>query len=868
MDALRDCPGNHQLDSWIRGLLIEEQSAAIEEHLRACEACQRQTRELHHSDTLADAIRQQAAQPEDQSVHPELGKVMQRLREQSLIGTQSIDVAGTQIIPSGSGTKSSNDRTEFLSGLRPAEAPDELARLDGFRLLKLLGHGGMGAVFLAEDIRLKRRVAVKLLRPEFADRQAATERFLREAQAVAAVRHENVVAIYQVGQDQGVPFLAQELLEGETLDNRLKREGALPITDAIAIGQQIAQGLAAAHARGLIHRDIKPANVWLEGLHRDSYESSQGSIQTIYEGSDVLPGAAHSGSAEDIRVKLLDFGLARALNDTEVLTQPGVLLGTPAYMAPEQARGEVVDQRADLFSLGGVLYECVTGRRPFNGSTPMSILHALAVDTPASVESLRSDVPGELSYLIEQLLVKDRNARLASAQDVARKLAAIGRSVAESSTSAAIAPPRLNVFRSVSILAAVLILLGVIIINLKDKDGRETKLTLTVPDETKEVSVELKSDPRRGEPPSTSAKELQPDNDDSKPAVSEQSSDPDRKIANTLLKLGAVLQVKPRANKDVVVWVDASGKRGVKDLPALPFVVHGVSFVSEHPFNEDTLKLLKELRSLSDIEFWGVAITDSGMRHLADLTSLKLVALSDTPVTNDGLGFISNLSNLRQVYVRGHNGTTGTGMSHLANLRNLEVLDWYTTATDEDLKHLRNLTQITHLRLDGSPVNGSGFKHLSQLSKLSSFGLGGTLVEDANAQHWPEWPALRELHLHYTQSGDAVAKRIKSMMTLTTLNLEGSRVTNAGIADLTELPALSQLGFSQTAATEAVFPQLVRMKSLVELDLRDIQISEAGARNLAMIPSLQRVRVRPKQLSDATKSILSADLPKCRIDEF
>src|SRR5437764_5748351 len=162
------------------------------------------------------------------------------------------------------------------------------------------------------------------MRPALASGKAARQRFLREARAAAAVKHDHIVTIYAVGEDRGVPFLAMEFLEGEPLDARLEREKNLPMAEVLRIAREISEGLAGAHDKGLIHRDIKPANVWLEGQWG--------------------------------RVKILDFGLARAAREHAQLTQTGAILGTPAYMAPEQARGETVDARCDLFSLGCVLY--------------------------------------------------------------------------------------------------------------------------------------------------------------------------------------------------------------------------------------------------------------------------------------------------------------------------------------------------------------------------------------------------------------------------------------------------------------------------------------------------------------------------------
>jgi serine/threonine protein kinase len=206
----------------------------------------------------------------------------------------------------------------------------------------------MGVVYEAEDPQLKRRVALKAMLPNLGASESARKRFLREAQAAAAINHDNIVHIYQVGEDRGVPFMAMQFLDGESLEARLKRERRLPTAESLRIGRETAEGLAAAHQRGLIHRDIKPPNLWLEGAKR--------------------------------RVKILDFGVARAAGDEAHLTQTGAIIGTPAYMAPEQASAKPVDHGSDLFSLGCVLYRMTTGEMPFKGNDTISILAALALD--------------------------------------------------------------------------------------------------------------------------------------------------------------------------------------------------------------------------------------------------------------------------------------------------------------------------------------------------------------------------------------------------------------------------------------------------------------------------------------------------------
>ncbi len=476
MSNSRECPSVEQLQQLALGQLPDPPASSVEQHLFDCEPCTQATLNFVTDETLVGAMRKATA-----GIVPLPDGVSQLILKLRDLPTHTSDADSATVLSGEAGSETMLD-IDWSSSFTPAEAADEIGRLNGFRILKLLGQGGMGGVFLAEDMHLQRRVALKVMRPEFAARRGATERFLREARAVAAIHDEHIVTIYQVGQDNGVPFLAQELLEGETLDARLKRENALPIADVIEIGQQIAKGLAAAHAKGLIHRDIKPANVWLESS----------------------PVAERQGY---VRVKLLDFGLARSVSDSENLTQSGMILGTPAYMAPEQARGDAVDARADLFSLGCVLFQCVTGQRPFPGKGPMAILHSLATHTPAPVTTVRADVPAELSDLIERLLAKDREARPASAQDVARELARERSRVA----------PRLG-FEANDVEAvhgrvanraagnashgmtrllwgglAACVLFGVIVIKLKDKDGKETKVTLDVPDGTKLVSVEQQS---------------------------------------------------------------------------------------------------------------------------------------------------------------------------------------------------------------------------------------------------------------------------------------------------------------------------------------------------------------------------------------
>jgi urea transport system substrate-binding protein len=285
--------------------------------------------------------------------------------------------------------------TAVFPFLTPPDTPDHLGRLAAYRVVRLIGSGGMGLVFLAEDTTLRREVALKVLKPELAADPANRERFLREARASAALTSDYVVTVYQVGESNGVPFLAMQYLRGESLQERIERPTAIGMHTALQIARHTALGLADAHARGMVHRDIKPANVWLE--------------------SDGEGGPFR-------RVKLLDFGLARLTHGETALTATGFIVGTPNFMAPEHASGEVATPSSDLFSLGCVMYTLFTREMPFKGNTVMAVMMALATKVPDSVQVRNSAVPPAVAGLVARLMRKDPNERPRSASGVAVEL--------------------------------------------------------------------------------------------------------------------------------------------------------------------------------------------------------------------------------------------------------------------------------------------------------------------------------------------------------------------------------------------------------------------------------------------------------------
>ncbi len=278
------------------------------------------------------------------------------------------------------------DRLDFLA---PSERSDALGRLAHYEVLEIIGRGGMGIVLRAFDEKLKRVVALKALAPALATSAPARERFVREARATAAVTHDNVIAIYAVEDDGAVPYLVMPFIDGPNLQEMIDRQGPLPTQEVLRIGWQIASGLAAAHGSGLVHRDIKPANILLEN------------------------GA--------LRVKITDFGLAQSVGALGT-SMSGMIVGTPSYMSPEQAAGESVDHRSDLFSLGSVLHTLCAGRAPFRAGTTKALLQEIRAATAPRLRDFRPELPDWLDELVARLHAKQPADRLLSAEEAAEVL--------------------------------------------------------------------------------------------------------------------------------------------------------------------------------------------------------------------------------------------------------------------------------------------------------------------------------------------------------------------------------------------------------------------------------------------------------------
>jgi serine/threonine-protein kinase len=368
MAALLRCPDPHRLQGLLDGTLPEAEQAAVSGHLETCTVCQQALEGLVAGRSSWEGAARRLGEP-DAAAASACQAAVHAARDEPT----ATDSAGA----------AADLPPDFLA---PPAKPGQLGKLDHYQILEVVGRGGMGVVLKAFDERLQRVAAIKVLAPQLAADAAARRRFTREARAAAAVSHDHVVAIYAVEPDGRLPYFVMQYIAGVSLQDRLDHSGPPGLAEVLRIAVQTAEGLAAAHKQGLVHRDVKPANILLEnGVER---------------------------------VKLTDFGLARAVDDASV-SRTGVVAGTPQYMAPEQARGEPVDHRADLFALGGVLYALCTGMPPFRGSSVMATLKRVCEEEPRPVREVNPDVPDWLAAIIAKLHAKNPDNRFQTAAEVA-----------------------------------------------------------------------------------------------------------------------------------------------------------------------------------------------------------------------------------------------------------------------------------------------------------------------------------------------------------------------------------------------------------------------------------------------------------------
>ena len=378
------CPDREVLQQFLLGQLSIDEIENCQQHLSECKPCVETVADLKINDTFTgiaeDALIQQNALPVFDDQH--LIEDVIRKASDWQRGSQELETL------SKDSSVSMDRAAEVQRLLREPIDEGDLGAIDHYRILKLIGTGSTGIVYLAVDTKLDRQAVLKVLRPSLG--QSARTRFIAEAKATAAIHHPNVVMIYEVGNDGPLSYIAMQWIPGRTLEQKLADEESMSVESTRELVQEIAGGLQAAHQHGLIHRDIKPANVW------------------IPDGDD--------------EAKILDFGLVRVNDEDPQLTCTGMIAGTPCFMSPEQSRGDKLDARSDLFSLGCLMYQCLTGQLPFRSDNALATLRSIQMDQPTPPQELDPTIDNETSDLVMCLLEKLPARRPANAASLIRAL--------------------------------------------------------------------------------------------------------------------------------------------------------------------------------------------------------------------------------------------------------------------------------------------------------------------------------------------------------------------------------------------------------------------------------------------------------------
>ena len=583
-------------------------------------------------------------------------------------------------------SEDSDDSQPDLSFLQPSNKPGSIGVLAHYEVLSMLGQGAFGIVFKAFDEKLHRLVAIKVMNPQMASTSPPRKRFLREARSAAAIKHENVVQVYSV-EEQPLPYLVMEFIDGQTLKEKLDGSGPLETPEVLHIARQIASGLAAAQAMGLIHRDIKPANILLE----------QGAEQ---------------------RVKISDFGLARAADDAS-LTRTGVISGTPLYMAPEQATGQSLDHRADLFSLGSVVYQMSCGRPPFRAATTVAVLRRVVEDTPRPLDEILPEIPDWLVAIVTKLLAKKPEDRFQTAKEVADLLARCQSELQLNGKVTCVPIPRQAD-------------------DIHRKDEAPAEPFVPVKPKSPSTDGQLKYG-SAGVPPSREPTTMRSSGSrwlitsavigiallvsisfyhsskygrvttikvpvDSKVEIID-SANPDRRAAEYVLSIGGKVNIKENDQERPVTVVG--------DLPRGTFELTNVGLGKKPMVSNAGLAVFKDCKHLNGLDLNFTEVSDEGLAYFKDCKNLGNLALAYTQISDAGLVHFNEFKNLSMLYLDGTK-VSDAGLAHLKDCKNFLILTLSgTRVSDASLERLADFPKLSFVAALNTKVTEAGVKKLS-----------------------------------------------------------------------------------------------------------------------------------------------------------
>lgn len=849
------CPSPATLRSLLLGDLTRSERESLEEHLLSCDRCVSEAETIVADDDLtAVTLAGTPLLPEDADVVAALIEKIKQARTQAETVRFSETLPGNPVVDTGA--SSTKLEPHNLSFLGPAQSPDEIGRLADYRVLEVVGSGGMGLVLRAEDIKLRRQVALKTMKPSIAESPSAKLRFTREAQATAALEHDHIVPIYQVGEDRGVPFIAMQFLKGESLRSRLDRKTRLSDAEVVRLGKEVASGLALAHDHGLIHRDIKPDNIWLE------------------EKTD--------------RAKILDFGLVSASVEDEGLTHSGTVLGTPRYMSPEQALAHPIDHRCDLFSLGSVLYHAAAGQAPFSGNNFTSTLIAVAHQPPMPLQKAAPELNPDVAAAIMRLLEKDPGNRPQSAAEVSQQFADLEKRLqrihleqstgdessevrpdARSVLSPALPPskpPRKGLLLAGAGGLAALIL-GILVITIRDKDGDET--VIRVPSGI-EVDVDAPPDSEVTISEEGAGSSALTNSSSEPPMVAEAIKQDESKTEISPPKVDyaaerlAAQEIAEKMTGGNMVLVDADGKEhriepSQRTLPEQDFCIREITQIPE--MNDELLSRLASCRNLRVFNLYGNAmVTTAGIRSLTNASRLRHLTLGTCILVDSKvLELLANWPELEYAEFAWNNFQVdslslppGCSALRFLGLKSAQVSH---SALDVLVNACPELREIDiSVLVPGKP---SSLQPLAKLNNLERIYCTSLNLDDAAIRTLSQIPKLTKLDLYSPVSDPAGSIQKLSALKDKLTHLEvrvwldydigPNNEDYAALAQLERLESLYIHGLSGSPSNE----QLLQLAKLPRLKLLHVGFQDAPRRyDMSGIAACQQSRPELEILVD------------------
>jgi serine/threonine protein kinase len=618
-----------------------------------------------------------------------------------------------------------------------------------YQVLSLIATGGMGSIYKAKQPALNKVVAIKMLKVQNRG-DGAWARFQQEAKAASQLEHPNIIRVYDFGETaDGQPFMVMDFVEGSNLQSLLKEEKTLPIEEGLNIFRQICAGMTHAHSKKVFHRDLKPGNIMLSGL----------------EGTNP-------------QVRIVDFGIAKVMDGTEdlqALTQTGEVFGSPLYMSPEQALGKKVDGRSDIYSLGCIMYETLSGTVPLVGATPFETLMKHMNDKPLNLRQAKRDgkFSDELVALVSKTLAKDPSKRFQSMEELQDALDTVPEALAQSKQRALIAA-------------------------------------------AKNTGAHRKIHPAQAKP---KLEKTEPEKETSKRplilglaitvviglaalAYLAVSGSINKQSQNSVLpapvELNKQQAVEMQNSRDDLSKIDSYKTNKESDPEGIsPIYLDGASYTDRELAQEVSKNPNTKSVTLDRAE----RITDEGIQILENLPLVEELTLRRVKISDKGLKVVSSLPKLRKLCLTSLSGITDTGLAYLRPLTQLEGLDLSLNADISD-KGLSNLPKsLEILSLKGDPISTVGCTKIGELTQLTTLDLSNTMVDDTDLKHLEKLPKLKFLGLAGTSISDKGMKSLIKINSLEQLILARSHVTNRGLFDLQHLPHIHLINIDQCPYT-------------------------------------------------------------------